>query len=69
MWTFKRLVLNKLKSSNPLMLFVIHLLATKTNSTNEIQIHHLIEENTLSHKLSPFTEKDKRRSKNGFTLC
>ena len=26
------------------MLFVIHLLATKTNSTNEIQIHHLIEE-------------------------
>ena len=51
------------------MLFVIHLLATKTNSTNEIQIHHLIEENTLSRKLSPFTEKDKRRSKNGFTLC
>ena len=49
------------------MLFVIHLLATKTNSTNEIQIHHLIEENTLSRKLSPFTEKDKRRSKNGFT--
>ena len=43
MWTFKRLVLNKLKSWNALMLFVIQLYTTKTNSINEIQIPHLIE--------------------------